>query len=169
MSSEFDQTPEAEPKDRTRLLWIAVVVLIAAMLAVVWAFNRDPSTVSRVRVSQILITFTPNDPADRQRALEQTQALREQLLEGASIARLAKEYSADKWSAARGGDVGWRHEGELVSVIDEWVWTAPIGKVSEVLVAPYGYHLVIVTGREISKIDQYERQLQDRVGAPRAN
>ena len=169
MNSEFERAPKGEPKDRTPLLWIGVVLLIVVMLAVVWGLNRESSTRSRVRISQILISFDPNDPADRQRALEQARAVREQLLEGESFSRLAREYSADEWSAARGGDVGWQHEGGLVSVIEDWVWTAPIGEVSEVLVAPYGYHIVVVTDREISRFDQYERELQERVGGPAAN
>lgn len=169
MSSEFEQTPEAEPKDRTRWLWLAIVLLIVGMLVVVWVVNREPSTRSRIRISHILIGFDANNPADRQRALEQARAVREQLLEGASFATLAREYSTDKWSAARGGDVGWQHQGQLVAVIEEWAWTAPIGEVSDVLAASYGYHIAVVTGREISAIDQYERSLQERVGGPRSN
>ncbi|MEX2016348.1 MAG: peptidylprolyl isomerase [Candidatus Hydrogenedentales bacterium] len=169
MSSEFERAPEADAKDRTPLLWIAVVLLIAAMLAVVWLLNRDPATRSRVRVSQILIKFDAGDPADRERALELARSLREQLVEGASFARLAKEYSGDKWSAARGGDLGWRYQGELVPLIEEYAWSAPIGQVSEVLPASYGYHIAVVYDRQISDVDRYEKELHDRVGAPSAN
>jgi parvulin-like peptidyl-prolyl isomerase len=89
--------------------------------------------------------------------------LRERILNGENFGKLAREYSGDESSAARGGDLGWVRRGDQTETVDDYIWIAPLGEVSGVLVSPYGLHLLLVTERHFSDAEEYEKQLKERV------
>ncbi len=108
MSSGFNEPDfdsAAEVKDRTLWWWAAVGILVIAFLGALFIWGRSDPNVSRVRARHILISFDQNDPADRARALERAQELRQRIVDGESFSKLAKEYSNDNFSANRGGDL----------------------------------------------------------------
>lgn len=168
MPSTFDapeQEPAKEPRDYAKFVWGGVVLLIVAMLGTMVLFSSASKTLdqSRVRISHILFTFDPNDPEDAADALEQAQAVRKRLLAGENFSELAKQYSDDTRTKARGGDVGWNSRGELAEKIEEYVWQAPLNGISEVIPTNFGFHIVTVTDREISEADRYKEELERRV------
>lgn len=62
----------------------------------------------------------------------------------ATFADLAKENS-DCPSSMKGGDLGAFSHGQMVKEFDEVAFSLPVGKVSEPVKTPFGYHLILVT------------------------
>ncbi len=99
------------------------------------------------RASHILIALPPNASAQAAaKALAKAQSIRAELLHGANFATLARKYSADTVSAARGGDLGFLTPGSL----DKSFMTALFslkkpGDISEPVRTRFGYHIIKLT------------------------
>ena len=154
---------QSEPKDRTRLLWLGVAVVLALMMGALWFSQKPRQNVSRVRAKHILIKFNANDAADRNRALQTLTDIRERVLKGEKFDKLAREYSEDTMSARRGGDLGWAERGTYSEAFDQYCWTADVGKLSDIISTEHGFHLVVVTDRYISDVEKYESELDKRM------
>ena len=158
----LDQEHVEEPKDRTRLIWLIVVALFAAMIVALWLSGRTTPKRSMVHPKHILIGFDKNDPADRARALELITDLRERIVNGASFEAIAREYSDDDSTRGRGGDLGYQPKKHFLPAFEEVVWTIPVGELSPVFATKHGFHLVVVEDRYLSPGDQYEMELDER-------
>jgi parvulin-like peptidyl-prolyl isomerase len=156
----FESDPLEEPKDRTKLMWLGVLALLAGVIIVLWVANQKRADISEVRAKHILIKCRKDDPVDRTRALELITDLRTRLRNGESFSKLAKEFSNDETSAARGGDLGYYPKGSFEPAFEEYVWNGPIGVLSDIIQTAYGFHLVIVLDRHQSKADAYEMELE---------
>ena len=162
MSWESNGAAPSEPADWARRAWIAIAVAIALMIAAIWYARESSPRPTEAHAMHILVTFTEGDATDRARALELITGLRQRILEGEDFGALAREYSNDPPSAAKGGDLGWVNRKLLVDAVDSYLWSAPLNEVSDVIVSGFGFHLVTVLDRHISKIDQYEFELRER-------
>ncbi len=156
MNEELQQ----ESRDYTKWIWMGIVILILVLAAVFWKAGAPKPSGSVVRISHILLTFSPGDNAGRIRTLELAEELRERILNGESFETLASEYSQDPGSRARGGDVGFTKRDELVTSVEGSPWSAPIGQISEVLQSNLGFHIVKVTERNISSLEESEKELE---------
>ena len=94
----------------------------------------------RVRVRHILA------PLDNRRLLENTR--REIEEEGANFSDLARERSADRESAGKGGDLGWLDEDKLPSYLSGPLEGMKEGELSELVESPFGWHLLRLEKRE---------------------
>lgn len=151
--------PDEEPRDYSRYLWAGVLLLFVLMIAALaFSGRRDPSA-SSVRARHILISYDHVSAADRSRALELANRLRQQILDGADFAALARDYSDDKASASRGGELPPVTRGELEPGFDAYVWTAEIGAISNVIETSYGFHIIQVLERHITAAEEYEAEL----------
>lgn len=89
----------------------------------------------------------------RRRAAE----LREQLLAGADFEELAREHSADRASAAQGGDLGFfNRQSPLVDELKEAAFALDVGAISEPVRTAFGYHLIQVTERRVAEGEDFE-------------
>ncbi len=98
------------------------------------------------RASHIL--FKPEDKKEAERVLARVKA-------GGNFEELAKEYSVDTQTAAKGGDMGWPSTapiGELESAM------AKLGKgeTSELVKTPYGWHIIRITETRGASQQKYE-------------
>lgn len=152
-----------EPKDFAPYLWWGILVVVLIMVGLILAMGKRAPGRSEVRVKHILITCDSRDPADRSRALELIQELRTRIEQGESFDKLAKEYSDDKSSGARGGDMGPMPKGQFQEQFENYAWSAPLNELSEIVLTTYGYHLIVVTERYLSEGDAYELELDRRV------
>ncbi|MBR4147737.1 MAG: peptidylprolyl isomerase [Bacteroidales bacterium] len=59
---------------------------------------------------------------------------------------LAGEFSSDKGSAEKGGDLDWFTDGMMVYNFNEFVMNNPVGQIG-VVETPFGYHIIKVTGK----------------------
>jgi parvulin-like peptidyl-prolyl isomerase len=158
----FERNAQEEPKDRTRLLWAAVALVLALMMGALWFSQKPKPNVSGVRAKHILIRYDANDPADRNRAIQSLTSIRERILKGERFDALAREYSEDTMSARRGGDLGWSPRGAYSASFDQYCWSADVGKLSDIISTEHGFHLIVVTDRIISDIEKYETDLEKR-------
>ncbi|MEY4617396.1 MAG: parvulin-like peptidyl-prolyl isomerase [Pseudomonadota bacterium] len=93
--------------------------------------NKKYFQKERVYLHQIVLA-TNSDADQVQVALKKNQ----------SFASLAQEFSITPESK-KGGEVGWVEKG-LLPVFDE-AFTLPIGKASDPIQSPYGFHILLVT------------------------
>ena len=154
--------PSEEPKDRTKLVWLCVFALVAVAVIALWAVNSRRGDITEVRAKHILIKCRKDDPVDRARALKLITELRDRIKNGESFAKLAKDFSDDEMSAARGGDLGYYPRNSFDPAFEEYVWSGPVGEMSDVIQSSYGFHLIVVVDRHVSKSDQYELDLEKK-------
>lgn len=167
MTEAFD--PADEPRDWTKVLWIGVGVLMVGMVLALWMSGKVQSNRTMVQAKHILISFNPADAAERTRALETVTTVREQIVANPnSFERLAKEYSDDPLSGARGGYLGATERGSFVEKFEEYVWTAPVGELSDIILTQHGFHLVVVIDRTYSDLDLYNQELDKKILAGEA-
>ncbi len=102
---------------------------------------RVPDTVG---ARHILIQPNGQDIKDMDRAEEIADSLRTLLKNGADFALLANEFSADKTSAQKGGDLDKFVEGRMVRPFNDACFT---GKTGDLLIvkSQYGVHLIEIT------------------------
>ena len=113
--------------------------------------------VTKAHVRHILLKQDANlTEAD---ALRQVDNLYQQLKSGKDFAAMAKQHSLDAASAAKGGDLGWVMEEELVPEFAETMNTLPLHVVSHPVKSKFGWHLIEVLAREtVDDSDAYQRQ-----------
>jgi peptidyl-prolyl cis-trans isomerase D len=119
------------------------------------------------RVSHILIEVPANAPVEQQqKALKTAEEVRAQIVHGTDFAQLARKYSADKVSAAKGGDLGFVRRGTMVKEFDAALFSLRPGQVSAPVKTQYGYHvlkLVAVKPEVRRSFAQVEPELRDQV------
>lgn len=79
------------------------------------------------------------------------EKVKKQIEGGASFEEFAKSISDDHRSNTKGGDLGEISRRQLTKVLDDAIFSLPIGKLSDVLISRSGYHLVKVTSRMSAK------------------
>src|SRR5262249_4205639 len=80
---------------------------------------------------------------------DQADVLLAQLKAGASFAELARANSIDTGSAPQGGDLGWASKGVYVPEFENAIWAAQPGQVIGPIKTAFGFHLVLIEGREV--------------------
>jgi peptidyl-prolyl cis-trans isomerase SurA len=105
-----------------------------------------------VRVAQIFIPLPKNaSPADTMAAFDEIRTLRLRILKGEQFEQIAKNYSQDVSSAAKGGDMG------FISVLgnhytfETAAYTLSKGELSMPLRTEKGYHLIKVLEKRSSR------------------
>jgi parvulin-like peptidyl-prolyl isomerase len=163
MPWESDEEAIKPGRNWMRIAWVGIVLLVVAGTIAMFIPRGRNSNVTEARVRHILIKPASGSAEDARAAAEEIVALRERIAKGENFSKLASEYSDDPISAARGGDLGWVRREDLTDAVDQYIWTAPIGEVSQVLFSNNGLHLVEVVERHFSKAEQYDRDLKERV------
>ena len=158
MSQNNDDMPD-EQKDYTKHIWIGVLVALIVMIAAIALQGDRAPANSEVATKHILISFNRADPADRSRALERIQEVKQRLDSGERFETLASKYSDDPGSAGSGGYIPPQPRGTFQDSYEKYVWNAPVGEVSDIIQTTYGFHLVVVVDRYVSDADDYEHQL----------
>ena len=161
MAPDYEEA--REPRDWTKHIWLGVIVLFLAMVAGLWLSGKPRPNTSSVHARHILVAFDAANATERAGALELVTSLRERIENGESFATLARQYSDDPGSAQYGGDLGYESRGVYAASFDAYVWSAPIGQLSGVVVTQHGFHLIEVLVRFVSEAEQYEQDLERRV------
>lgn len=100
-----------------------------------WAKNK--SKLIEVKASHILVK-------DKKTA----DSIEKQLKSGKKFADLAKKYSTDTGSKAKGGDLGWFKKGQMVAAFDKAAFSMKVGQISAPVKSQYGYHIIKLTGKK---------------------
>ncbi len=110
---------------------------------------EDFKVPEQVQASHILISTESTDPnADpnqvKAQAREKAETLLKQVKEGADFATLAKENSADHYSAIQGGELPPFGRGDMVPPFENAAFTLKVGEISDLVETQYGYHIIKV-------------------------
>lgn len=102
-----------------------------------------PSTVVNQRkVRHILMR--PNELQNDEDIELTLRRYRQQIVDGASMADLARLHSQDPGSAIRGGDLDWVSPGDMVPEFDRMIGQVGIGEVSPPFRSSFGWHILRV-------------------------
>ena len=75
---------------------------------------------------------------------------------GANFEDLAKKYSEDDGTKAKGGDLGWIVDGQTVPEFQQAAFTLPKGSISDLVKTQYGFHIIKVLDRETAHTKSFE-------------
>jgi peptidyl-prolyl cis-trans isomerase SurA len=106
------------------------------------------------------ILIKPDAVRSPDKAREFTQSIRDELSAGARFDDLARQYSEDPLSAAKGGDLGWVRTEQVVPAFADAVASLPVGTVSDVIESRFGFHVIEVLA--VREADISEEQLKNR-------
>jgi foldase protein PrsA len=95
-------------------------------------------TAERVCASHILVS----DPATAAKVEAQLKP------DGSNFAQMAMKYSTDPGTKNKGGNLGCFPRGQMVPAFDEAAFALPVGKISQPVKSPFGYHIIWVTSRQ---------------------
>ncbi|MGE5493148.1 MAG: SurA N-terminal domain-containing protein [Actinomycetota bacterium] len=101
------------------------------------------------RASHILISADKGDKA--QAKVKAEEVLKEVQKNPASFADLAKKYSQDPGSAAKGGDLGFFGRGMMVKAFEDTAFKLKEGEISSIVESDFGFHIIKVTGIHAAK------------------
>ncbi|MBN8049257.1 peptidylprolyl isomerase [Paraclostridium bifermentans] len=116
--------------------------------------NKNNYVDDEVRASHILIstvdqkTNKPLSEEKQKEAKKKADDLYEKVKSGGDFAKLAKENSDDKGSAAKGGDLGFFSKGQMVPEFEKAAFAMDKGDISNVVKTQYGYHIIKVTDKK---------------------
>lgn len=116
-----------------------------------------------MEAAHILIDITKRSDAD---AKVRADEVRAKALAGADFAELAKEYSDDPGSAAKGGDLGRFTRGRMLKTFEDAAFALRNpGDISEIIPTSYGYHVIRLTAhfpeRQITFDEVKDRMLKE--------
>ena len=116
----------------------------------------------RVRASHILVKVDKKaDPATKQKARAEIDAVLKQVKAGGDFAKLAREHS-DDGSAAAGGDLDYFAKGAMVPEFDKVAFELKPGQISDVVQTDFGYHIIKVVDRKAGRTVPFE-EAQGRI------
>lgn len=124
-----------------------VVTSVKVTPAEVKQFFEDMPTDSlpyydaEIELAQIVIMAEVSE-AQKQKAIDELNELKQRITEGEDFATLAVVYSDDSGSAANGGDLGFMSRGELVNEFAAAAFNLENGEVSDIVETEFGLHLI---------------------------
>ncbi|MBN1500988.1 MAG: peptidylprolyl isomerase [Spirochaetes bacterium] len=108
-----------------------------------------------------IIQVSPKDSSFQEEKAANTliNDVRKKALGGASFTSLAKQYSTDRATASKGGDLGWTLLGKLDPYIAGYVYQkmSKSGSISEVIKTSEGYYIVRYSGRRTAPFSEFEQ------------
>jgi len=93
---------------------------------------------------------------------EEARNLREQIMNGADFAELAKEHSQDNSNKDKGGDLGYFGWGKMVPTFQDAVFAMEIGEVSMPIHSDFGWHIIKLEDRRTVDRRDWEEE-KDRI------
>ena len=112
--------------------------------------TRFPKAPPEVRLSVIQIPVTA-DSAASAKGRAAAMAARKRIEAGEKFAKVAAEVSEDPNSARSGGELGFFTQGTMEPSFDAAAFKAPIGRLSDPVLTPYGWHILEVMERDTLK------------------
>lgn len=99
------------------------------------------------------ILINPQTVGSLDKAVALADSLKNLIEKGANFASLAKQYSADPGSAAKGGDLGWFKRNQMVKPFEDAAFNGDVNKLY-VVTTQFGVHLLQPTkkGKEVKQV-----------------
>ena len=113
--------------------------------------------------SHIIITIGPEDSDEAKReAKEKIEAIRQEIVDGADFAAVAREKSEGP-SASSGGSLGSFTRGQMVAPFEEAAFSLEPGELSDIVLTDFGYHVILVEEKiqnGIQSVDEVSEQIR---------
>ncbi|MGB2633929.1 MAG: peptidylprolyl isomerase [Candidatus Acidiferrum sp.] len=119
----------------------------------------------RVHVEHILLTTVGKTDAEVAEVKKQAESILAQARKGANFEDLAKKYSDDPGSKAKGGDLGWLVHGQTVPEFDKAAFNTPKGEISDLVKTQYGFHIIKVLDKENAHTKPFD-EVKDSIRTP---
>lgn len=115
--------------------------------------HADEFEQKKVHVAHILFrTDKKMSETERKAKLTTAQEAYSKVTSEAEFADIATEYSEDKVSARKGGDLGWLKEGAIDPRFSETIFSLEKGEISEPFETVFGFHVVkVLEGPQVVK------------------
>jgi peptidyl-prolyl cis-trans isomerase D len=121
---------------------------------------------NRVHAEHILFTTVGKTDAEVAEIKKKAEDVNAQAKKkGANFEDLAKKYSEDPGSKAKGGDLGWIVQGQTVPEFEKAAFGLPKGEVSDLIKTQYGFHIIKVLDKETAHTKPFE-EVKDSIRAP---
>lgn len=104
--------------------------------------------VKTVTVRHILLTTQGKSDSEKQQIKEKMEGILKRAKNGEDFTELAKQYSEDPGSKAKGGLYENVHRGMMVKPFEEAAFSVPVGEISDIIETQYGYHILKVLDRK---------------------
>ena len=114
--------------------------------------------ITEYKVRHILIK--PDTIRSPEKAKEIAGNVRREIESGSDFSTLARRFSDDPLSAAKGGDLGWVRADQLVPGFANVMTNLPLNKLSDVSRSKFGFHLIELL--ETRESDISEEQMKNR-------
>lgn len=110
------------------------------------------------RASHILLSVDKDAGAEQKGAVRaKIETLERQLRQSPlDFERVAREFSQDPGSSAKGGDLGYFGRGTMVKPFEEAVFGLKENQISEVVESDFGFHLIKLTGIKPSRVRELD-------------
>jgi peptidyl-prolyl cis-trans isomerase SurA len=124
--------------------------------------GRDVATViTQTRVRHILVK--PSELTSESDARNRLLQIRERVEQGgAKFEDLARQYSEDVGSGAKGGELNWVNPGDLVPEFQKAMDALQPGELSQPVQSPFGWHLIQVLERRQQDVTEERQRLLAR-------
>lgn len=116
-----------------------------------YSSHQTDYQVEKVRVSHILLrTNDKTSDSELQALLTRAHEVHSKLTSGEEFAGVAEQYSEDRRSGVKGGDLGWLKRGAIAPEFSKAVFALAPGEISEPFRTTFGFHIVrLIDGPEI--------------------
>lgn len=117
-------------------------------------------------VRHILLLTQGKPEAEKAEIHKKMEGLLAKAKAGEDFAALAKQYSEDPGSKDNGGLIPEEFgRGRMVKPLEDAAFSVPVGQISGIVEAPYGFHILKVEGRkkETLPLDQVKTQLEEQI------
>lgn len=117
-----------------------------------------------VSASHILLLTQGLDSVAASKVPAKIDSIAAEIAAGADFADMAKRFSQDPGSAAKGGELGWFGPGMMVKPFEEAAFSLKDGEVSAPVQTRFGYHLIKKTGsRGVASLDDMRKMLVGQI------
>jgi parvulin-like peptidyl-prolyl isomerase len=128
--------------------------------------HRYTNLEKQVRARHILVKAGSYATAEQKaEAKKHAEALRERAVGGEDFAELARKHSEDQITAKNGGDIGFLKKGTMPESFDEALFSTEVGRISEVVETPYGFHVIkpLAIREGDVPVDEAKRELAEEL------
>lgn len=111
---------------------------------------------NRMHVQHILFKTTGKTDAEVMEIRKKAEEVLAKARKGANFEDLAKEYSQDDTTKAKGGDLGWIQRGQTVPEFEQAAFALKKGEISDLVKTMFGFHIIKLIDREEARTKTFD-------------
>ncbi len=127
-----------------------------------WEELKAKHILIRMQGSAVPVKPNQKDLTDAE-ALAKAQEIRAKIVAGADFAAEAKAESDDTGTAQFGGELGTFAKGRMVPAFEQAAFALEVGKLSEPVKTPFGYHLILVEEHITKPFDAVRPEIEAKM------